>query len=89
MSDYFESVKKRIKSSKHIANYGDSCYCVFKDKKDVEQGLEVSPYCVKYKGYSVPLDDSELEDLHLLVMATYSDNERKNKDDALKELKGE
>lgn len=91
MSEYFESVKKKldgklpIQYDCHSGYHGE--YYIYDDKK--EASLCITPDCVKYKGYTVPLNESEVEDLYNMAAMRRSIQEEKNKKEALKELKGE
>lgn len=87
MSDYFKSAKAMIKSGKPITKYDEYEYCVYDEEKEVH--LRVSYNSVEYKGYKVPLNESDVEDLHTLISLTYSSQEEKNKKEALKQLLGE
>ena len=86
MSDYFESIKKKINGKSSIQS--DGCeYYIYDDKK--ESCLCISDFRVTYKGYVVPLNESEVEDLYNLVSIRHSLQEEENKRKALAELKGE
>lgn len=85
-SEYFEPVKKMIQSKLPISDHGGEFF-IYDEKTDA--ALCISPGKVVYKGYTVPLNDSEVEDLCTIVTMTYNLQESKNKEKALKELKGE
>lgn len=85
-SEYFEPVKKMIQSKLAITNhFCESEYYIYDEKKDA--ALSITPSRVVYKGYTVPLNESEVEDLYSMVSLTYNLQENKNKEKALKELK--
>lgn len=87
MSDYFNAVKKHIKGKLPISKSSESELYIYNEKN--QSSLCISPYRVTYKGYVVPLNESEVEDLYTLASMAYSVQEEKSKKEALDELKGE
>lgn len=85
-SEYFEPIKKKIKSKVNITRMDVEFYIY--DEENCSH-LCISPYKVTYKGYVVPLNESDLEDIYNMAAITFSMQEEKNKKNALDELKGE
>lgn len=95
---YKSGIEKIIKSGLKICHhnythkYGEYAdeYSIYNEKKEASLVIRCEgEVFVTYKGYTVPLDKSDAEDIELLVQLTYASQEDKNKRKALKELKGE
>lgn len=86
-SEYFEPIRKKIKSKVNITRSSDLEYYIYDE--EAFSHLCISPYKVTYKGYVVPLNESDLEDIYNMAAITFSMQEEKNKKNALDELKGE
>lgn len=87
MSDYFEPIKKKIKGKQPLSRSSDGEFYIYDDKQ--QSTLCILPYRITYKGYVVPLNESELEDIYNMASMVYSLQEEKNKKSALDELKGD
>jgi hypothetical protein len=87
MSDYFEPVKKLLKGKAPISRGSEMDFYMYNEK--TQASLFISPFKVTYKGYTVPLNESQLEDLYNMASMVYSIQEEKNKKAALEELEGE
>ena len=87
MSDYFEPIKKKIKGKQPLSRSPDGEFYIYDEKN--ESTLCIFPYRITYKGYVVPLNESELEDIYNMASMVYSLQEEKNKKSALDELKGD